>query len=67
ELMTGLVSDYQQNTGALILLIEHDMSIVKSIANRVLVMHQGEVLAFGDYQDVQENRDVKLVYAGDTK
>jgi urea transport system ATP-binding protein len=47
-----------------VIVIEHDMKFVESIAHRVTVMHQGKVLAEGDMQTVQNNPKVKEVYLG---
>src|SRR6201999_25500 len=42
-----------------VIVIEHDMKFVESIAHRVTVLHQGKVLAEGDMQSVQANPKVK--------
>jgi len=47
-----------------VIVIEHDMKFVESIAHRVTVLHQGRVLAEGDMQTVQSNPRVKEVYLG---
>jgi urea transport system ATP-binding protein len=47
-----------------VIVIEHDMKFVESIAHRVTVLHQGRVLAEGDMQAVQNNPKVKEVYLG---
>jgi urea transport system ATP-binding protein len=47
-----------------VIVIEHDMKFVESIASRVTVLHQGKVLAEGDMQTVQANPQVKEVYLG---
>ncbi|HEY6255116.1 MAG TPA: urea ABC transporter ATP-binding protein UrtD [Xanthobacteraceae bacterium] len=47
-----------------VIVIEHDMKFVASIAHRVTVMHQGKVLAEGNMQAVQSNPKVKEVYLG---
>jgi urea transport system ATP-binding protein len=47
-----------------VIVIEHDMKFVASIAHRVTVMHQGKVLAEGDMLSVQNNPKVKEVYLG---
>src|SRR6202790_1332358 len=47
-----------------VIVIEHDMKFVESIAHRVTVLHQGKVLAEGDMQSVQSNPKVKEVYLG---
>jgi urea transport system ATP-binding protein len=47
-----------------VIVIEHDMKFVESIAHRVTVLHQGKVLAEGDMQSVQANPRVQEVYLG---
>ena len=47
-----------------VIVIEHDMKFVESIAHRVTVLHQGKVLAEGDMESVQANPKVKEVYLG---
>ena len=66
-LMTGLVRKYQSEMAGLVIVIEHDMSIVEAISDKVLVLHLGQVLAFDDCEKVRENPDVQAVYAGGTK
>ena len=47
-----------------VIVIEHDMEFVKSIAHRVTVMHQGKVLAEGPMEQVQADPRVIEVYLG---
>lgn len=47
-----------------IVVIEHDMEFVKQIAERIVVLHQGEVLAEGSVQEIQSNPKVIEVYLG---
>jgi urea transport system ATP-binding protein len=47
-----------------VIVIEHDMKFVESIAHRVTVLHQGKVLAEGNMETVQANPKVKEVYLG---
>jgi urea transport system ATP-binding protein len=47
-----------------VIVIEHDMKFVESIARRVTVLHQGKVLAEGDMETIQANPKVKEVYLG---
>lgn len=65
--MTDLVEKFQSHAQNLVIMIEHDMSIVEAISQKVLVLHQGEVLAFDSYTAVRANKDVQAVYAGGTK
>jgi urea transport system ATP-binding protein len=50
--------------GRSVLVIEHDMEFVKSIAHKVTVLHQGKVLAEGSMDAVQSNPKVIEVYLG---
>jgi urea transport system ATP-binding protein len=50
--------------GRSVLVIEHDMEFVKSIAHKVTVLHQGKVLAEGSMEAVQSNPKVIEVYLG---
>ncbi|MEM9272496.1 MAG: urea ABC transporter ATP-binding protein UrtD [Cyanobacteria bacterium P01_F01_bin.143] len=47
--------------------IEHDMEFVKQIAERIVVLHQGEKLAEGSVQEIQNNPQVIEVYLGREK
>lgn len=66
-LMTDLVGSFQARNGGLVIVIEHDMSIVEAISDKVLVMHLGHVLAFDTFDAVRGNPDVQAIYAGGTK
>ena len=50
--------------GRAVIVIEHDMKFVESIAHRVTVMHQGKVLAEGSMEKIQADPKVKEVYLG---
>jgi urea transport system ATP-binding protein len=58
ELLNEIIKDRS------VIVIEHDMKFVESIAHRVTVLHQGKVLAEGDMTSVQANPKVKEVYLG---
>ena len=47
-----------------IVVVEHDMSFVRSIARRVTVLHEGQVIAEGDMNKVQQDSRVIEVYLG---
>lgn len=59
ELLTSLAGDHT------ILLVEHDMDFVRSLAKEVTVLHQGSVLAEGSMQKVQSDPKVVEVYLGE--
>ncbi len=47
-----------------VVVVEHDMDFVRSIAKRVTVLHEGRVLAEGDMNQVQKDPRVIDVYLG---
>jgi len=58
ELLTSLAGKHS------VVVVEHDMEFVRSIARTVTVLHQGSVLAQGDMDEVQNNARVREVYLG---
>jgi len=48
-----------------VIVVEHDMEFVRSIAKRVTVLHEGRVLAEGDMNQVQAHPRVVEVYLGE--
>ena len=59
ELLTNLAGDRT------IIVIEHDMEFIRSIASRVTVMHQGKMLAEGSMTEIKKNPSVLEVYLGE--
>lgn len=58
ELFRGLAGKHS------LMVVEHDMGFVESIADHVTVLHQGQVLAEGSLREVQANERVIDVYLG---
>ncbi len=58
ELFKGLARQHS------LMVVEHDMGFVGSIADQVTVLHQGHVLAEGSLAEVQANEQVIEVYLG---
>jgi len=48
-----------------VIVVEHDMEFVRSIARTVTVLHEGSVLAQGSIDDVQADARVQQVYLGE--
>jgi urea transport system ATP-binding protein len=59
QLLTSLAGDRT------VIVVEHDMEFVRSIARTVTVLHQGSVLAEGSMHDIQNNQEVIEVYLGE--
>jgi urea transport system ATP-binding protein len=58
ELLTSLAGERS------VVVVEHDMEFIRSIAKTVTVLHQGSVLAEGSMQQIQANAQVREVYLG---
>ncbi len=62
--VVALIRDLQRRTGKSFLITEHDLAIVFALAERIIVMHQGRLLAQGTPGQIQENPDVRVAYLG---
>ncbi len=62
ESFKALINDLRKVTT--ILLIEHNMSVVMELADRVTVLNFGELLAEGTPQQIHENAEVQAAYLG---
>jgi len=60
------IEDVRDELGVTVIMVEHDMSLVSAVADRVLVMNQGERIALGTPREVQSDPDVVAAYLGDT-
>ena len=58
ELLHNLAGEHS------VVVVEHDMDFIRSIAQKVTVLHQGSVLAEGNMDDIQNNQKVIEVYLG---
>ena len=47
-----------------LLVVEHDMAFVREIAQRITVMHQGQVLAEGSVTEIEQNPRSEGAYLG---
>ena len=61
-----LIKKLAQSRGLTILFCEHDMEVVFSIAQSIMVMYQGRTLVQGKPQVVRRNRKVQEAYLGGT-
>lgn len=64
EDMAFWIQDIQRELGITVLMVEHDMTLVSKVSDRVLAMSQGEVLAVGTPREVQTHPGVIEAYLG---
>lgn len=59
-----LTADIVRARGVSVLFTEHDMDVVFTHADRVMVLNRGELIAQGSPQEVRNNSDVQSIYLG---
>jgi branched-chain amino acid transport system ATP-binding protein len=64
EDMAFWIQDIKHELGITVLMVEHDMTLVSKVSDRVLAMNQGEVLATGTPREVQTHPGVIEAYLG---
>jgi branched-chain amino acid transport system ATP-binding protein len=67
EDMVRFLLELNSTWGLTMILVEHDMSIVMSIAKRIMVLNFGEKLGEGSPEEVSSNPEVIKAYLGDVE
>jgi branched-chain amino acid transport system ATP-binding protein len=62
--MCRFILDVNDEFGTTIVLIEHDMSVVMDISDRVIILDYGRKIAEGSPDEVRANQDVIDAYLG---
>jgi branched-chain amino acid transport system ATP-binding protein len=62
--LTELIQELRDDKGYTIVLIEHEMRVVRDVSDRVAVLDHGEKIAEGDFESVSHNPDVIEAYLG---
>jgi branched-chain amino acid transport system ATP-binding protein len=65
--MVRFLLELNQTWGLTMILVEHDMSIIMSISQRIMVLNFGEKLGEGTPEEISNNRDVIKAYLGGTQ
>jgi ABC-type branched-subunit amino acid transport system ATPase component len=64
EELTSLIGRLRSEWGFTVVMIEHDMGVVRDVSDRVVVLDHGETLAQGSFDDVSTNPEVIEAYLG---
>lgn len=60
-----LIEKIKQETNKTILLVEHKMDVIRSLADRIIVLHNGKMLADGEPETVMSMDVVRQAYLGE--
>ena len=58
------LEDVKHDLGVTLVMVEHDMNLVGQVADRVMAINDGRLLAIGSPDEVRENPDVQRAYLG---
>jgi len=64
EDMAFWIQDIQNVLGITVLMVEHDMSLVSAVSERVLALNYGRAIALGTAREVQDHPEVIKAYLG---
>jgi len=62
--MSFWIRDLKTDLGITVLMVEHDMSLVNRVSDRVIALNYGRVIAMGSPSEVQRHPDVVAAYLG---
>jgi ABC-type branched-subunit amino acid transport system ATPase component len=63
--LMALTAGIARARGLTVLFTEHDMDVVFTVAERIMVLHEGRVIADGTPAAIRANREVQAVYLGE--
>ena len=58
------LDDIKHDLGVTIVMVEHDMGLVERVADRVMAINNGKLLAIGTPDEVRNNLGVQQAYLG---
>jgi branched-chain amino acid transport system ATP-binding protein len=64
DTIMDIIASVVRGEGITAVIIEHDMDVVFKYSNRIVVMHQGAILAQGTPEEIRNNDDVAMILLG---
>jgi branched-chain amino acid transport system ATP-binding protein len=64
ELMDDIKKVQEESEGISIIIVEHDMTVIRSISDRVVALNYGRKIAEGTFEEVSRNTEVREAYLG---
>jgi ABC-type branched-subunit amino acid transport system ATPase component len=64
ELMGDIKKVQEESEGISIIIVEHDMTVIRSISDRVVALNYGRKIAEGSFEEVSQNAEVREAYLG---
>ena len=64
-IVLDLIKDIKNDRDCIIMLVEHKIDVIFYLADRIIVLHDGRLVADGDPQEVMDSPIVRSVYLGE--
>ena len=64
EVMGFWIEDIKKDLGITVIMVEHDMNLVRQVSDRVMALNYGRVIALGTSAEVQSHPEVIRAYIG---
>ncbi len=58
------IEDIKKDLGITVIMVEHDMNLVRMVSDRVMALNYGKVIALGTPAEVQNHPEVVRAYIG---
>jgi branched-chain amino acid transport system ATP-binding protein len=62
--LTELIYKIKEKFNITIIIIEHDMTVVMTVCNDIIVMNEGNIIGRGTPKEIQNNKKVIEAYLG---
>ena len=64
DMTVNLIRDLISEWGMTVILVEHDMDVVFDVSDRIITLHQGEIIARGSPEEIRDDPAVREAYLG---